>query len=322
MRSSTRSSTCGQIDRRRAGSSLAVFIGQPLRGLQVGHVLDRARPPRARCASRWPGCTTVTWRAPPRNVATSSGGRTVADSPTRCARPPSSGAAQRVEPFERQCQVRAPLVARHRVHLVDDHRLDPAQYLPGLGGEQQEQRLRRGDQDVRRAARELAPFVGRGVPGADRDADVGLGQPEPVRRLPDPGQRRAQVPLDVHRERLQRRDVQHPAAPLPVGGRRRRGEPVDRPQERGERLPRPGGRDDQRVVLPARSRPPMARHACACACVGTAKAPSNHARVAGENPSRASALLTGGCAAIPPYCLHPPTFRSAGDEFRARERSE
>ncbi len=31
------------------------------------------------------GCTTVTGRAPPRNVATSATGRTVADRPTRCA---------------------------------------------------------------------------------------------------------------------------------------------------------------------------------------------------------------------------------------------
>ena len=31
------------------------------------------------------GCTTVTGRAPPRNVATSPTGRTVADSPTRWA---------------------------------------------------------------------------------------------------------------------------------------------------------------------------------------------------------------------------------------------
>ena len=36
------------------------------------------------------GCTTVTGRAPPRNVATSAAGRTVADSPTRCARPPAA----------------------------------------------------------------------------------------------------------------------------------------------------------------------------------------------------------------------------------------
>ena len=39
------------------------------------------------------GCTTVTGRAPPRNVATSVGGRTVADSPTRCARPPGPASA-------------------------------------------------------------------------------------------------------------------------------------------------------------------------------------------------------------------------------------
>jgi len=37
---------------------------------------------------------------------------------------------------------------------------------------------------------------------------------------------------------------------------------------------------------------PMERQACACASVGTAKAPSNHARVAVENPSRAEALLS------------------------------
>ncbi len=33
---------------------------------------------------------------------------------------------------------------------------------------------------------------------------------------------------------------------------------------------------------------PIARHAPAWACVGSANAPSNHARVAGENPSSAS----------------------------------
>jgi hypothetical protein len=54
----------------------------------------------------------------------------------------------------------------------------------------------------------------------------------------------------------------------------------------------------------------MARHACACAWVGAANAPSNHARVAGENPSRALALLTGDPDAMPPSCMHPPTFEA------------
>jgi hypothetical protein len=70
----------------------------------------------------------------------------------------------------------------------------------------------------------------------------------------------------------------------------------------------------------------MARQACACACVGTANAPSNHARVAAENPSSAAALLTGSVlpgtpgpsAAILQVCIHPPTVRStAAQPLRA-----
>src|SRR5580698_1625318 len=67
---------------------------------------------------------------------------------------------------------------------------------------------------------------------------------------------------------------------------------------------------------------PIARHACAWAWVGTAKAPSNHARVAVEKPSSAAALLTGSALftesallpAIPPVCLARPTFPSVGGE--------
>ena len=54
--------------------------------------------------------------------------------------------------------------------------------------------------------------------------------------MPDAGQRRAQVALDVDGERLQRADVEHPAAALRLGGQRLAGQPVERPQERRERL--------------------------------------------------------------------------------------
>jgi hypothetical protein len=54
---------------------------------------------------------------------------------------------------------------------------------------------------------------------------------------------------------------------------------------------------------------PIACHASACAWVGAANAPSNHARVAGENPSRASAVI--GClAGMSPSCIDPPTFET------------
>jgi hypothetical protein len=115
--------------------------------------------------------------------------------------------------------VGAALVARDGVHLVHDDGLDPAQGLPGLRGEQQEQRFRCGDEDVRRLGGQLPAFLGGGVAGAHRDRDVRLVQAEPVRGVRDPGQRSAQVPLDVHGQRLERGDIEHPGAPFRVGGR-------------------------------------------------------------------------------------------------------
>ena len=115
--------------------------------------LSALRRRRARCA-------------PPRNRATSSSGRCVADRPMRC-----SGAvrAQRLQPLQRQRQVGAALGRDERVDLVDDHRVDRAQRLAGVRGQQQVQRLGRGDQDVGRLALEARALGGGRVAGADRD---------------------------------------------------------------------------------------------------------------------------------------------------------
>ena len=79
---------------------------------------------------------------------------------------------QRVEPLERQRQVRAALVGRDGVDLVDDHRAHVAQRPPPrLRRQQDEQRLRRGDQDVRRPPRRLAPLARGRVAGAHRRPD-------------------------------------------------------------------------------------------------------------------------------------------------------
>ena len=229
----------------------------PGRALHVAEVLDRDDDLRVPSAWRW----RLHHRHRPRPAQE---GRHLRRRPhggrqPHPLRPPAGGAAQRVQPFERQRQVRAALGARDRVHLVHDDRLDPAQGLPRLRGEQQEERLGGGDEDVGRVRGELAPLVGGGVAGPHRHRDLGLRQPEPARRLPDPGQRRPQVPLDVDRQGLQRRHVDHPAPPVLVRRRRRRRQPVDRPQERGQRLARPGRRDDQRVApsppVPARRSP-------------------------------------------------------------------
>ena len=121
--------------------------------------------------------------------------------------------AQRLQPLERQRQVRAALAGHERVDLVDDHRVDRRQPLARVRREQQEQRLGRGDQDVgrRRAgtARARSPACRR----------CGWRSPAwstatPARRgdVGDAGERRAQVALDVHGQRLERRDVEHAAA--------------------------------------------------------------------------------------------------------------
>ena len=57
---------------------------------------------------------------------------------------------QVVEALEADAEVGAALGAGDGVHLVDDHRVDAAQGLARLAGEHQEERLGRGDQDVRR----------------------------------------------------------------------------------------------------------------------------------------------------------------------------
>ena len=80
----------------------------------------------------------------------------------------------------------------------------------------------------------------------------------PLRRgdVRDAGERRAQVALDVDGERLERRDVEHAAA-LRLVGRRLEHQPVERPQERRQRLAAAGRREDQRRFA-ARNRRPAA----------------------------------------------------------------
>ena len=144
---------------------------------------------------------------PTRKRPTSSSGRWVADSPMRC----SLRAGHVLEALERQREVGAALGARHRMDLVDDHRLGVHEELPRLRREHQVERLGRGYQHVGwRAEHRLALLLG-GVAGADGDADVAA----------DALERGAQVLLDVVRERLQGGDVDEArrARARPPGGR-------------------------------------------------------------------------------------------------------
>ena len=74
----------------------------------------------------------------------------------------------------------------------------------------------------------------------------------------DPGERGPKVALDVIAERLERRDVQDPAASGRISRYRLDEQPVKRPQEGGQRLARACRRQDQRVPAPADGVPSLA----------------------------------------------------------------
>jgi hypothetical protein len=118
--------------------------------------------------------------------------------------------AQRFQPLQRQHQVRAALAAGHGVQLVDDdafHRLQHG--AARLGAQQDVERLRRGDQDVRRLAAHALALRGRRVAGAHRGAYAEVGQAHAGQPGLDARQRLLQVFADVVGQRLQRRDVEN-----------------------------------------------------------------------------------------------------------------
>ena len=165
-----------------------------------------------------------------------------------------------LQPLEREREMRAALGVGDGVDLVDDHRVDAAEHRPSLRGEDQVQRLRRGDEDVGRLARHRGALALGRVAGADGYAHI---------LCADPAQRRAQVALDVVGEGLQRADVDDASAaravgPVAVGlaavgptaiGSATVAQPVERPQERGERLAGPGGRGHEHVLAGGDRRP-------------------------------------------------------------------
>ena len=141
---------------------------------------------------------------------------------------------QVLEALQGEGEVGASLGLGYGVDLVDDHRLGRGEDLAGARGEHQVEGLGGGDEDVRRVSAHRAPLGLGGVAGAQADRDVGA----------DPPQRRPQVALDVVGEGLQRRDVDepHPGCEVLAAG-----EPIDPPEEGGQRLARAGRRADQRI---------------------------------------------------------------------------
>ena len=165
---------------------------------------------------------------------------------------------QRGEALQRQREMGAAPRADDGVNLVDDdgpHR--PQALAAALRRQQQVQRFRRRDEDVRRRAEHRLPRRGRRVAGAHGGGDGRRRQSERRRLGRNCRARRRQVRVDVAAQRLERRHVDD--ADL-VGQRRLQSfgeQVVEGDQERGQRLPGPGRRGNQRVAALADRRPAL-----------------------------------------------------------------
>ena len=150
----------------------------------------------------------------------------------------------------------AALVRRDRVDFVDDHGTRARQHrAAGLRAEQHVERFRRRHQDVRRAAAHALALGGGRVSRSDPGADFDIGKPASAELLPDAGERRLEILMDVIRQRLERRYVDDLRCI-----RERRLETlahqvVDCGEKGRERLARSGGRRDERVAAGLDRRP-------------------------------------------------------------------
>jgi hypothetical protein len=112
-------------------------------------------------------------------------------------------ASDRFEPLQREREM-CPALGRHeRVDFVHDQGVHRSQGVPRVRGQEQVQRFRRGDQDVGRFPHETRALDGRRVARTHGDGGRVKRIPSRSGAVGDTGQGGAEVPLDVHGERLQ-----------------------------------------------------------------------------------------------------------------------
>ena len=161
----------------------------------------------------------------------------------------AAGANQAFQPLQRDGQMRSALVAGKSMKLVNDHVANVDQLLAkARRGQQDEERLRRSDEDVRRPAEHRTALAGRRIAGAKAGAQMrqvkahrGAADAHAFKRL-------VEVDADVVGESLQRGDVEDRDFVAQLAALRVEHQAVDRPHEGGKGLAAAGGRTEQNVV--------------------------------------------------------------------------
>src|SRR5262249_49408596 len=139
---------------------------------------------------------------------------------------------QSFQPLERNGEVRTALVIRNGVNFVDDDSFDIVEDAAAFFcGQQDVERLWRGDQDVRRMLQHGTPLGGEAVAGAHSAADFGHQEAAFSGELEDFAQRAFQVFLDVVAECLERGYVDDFDAIFQLSGKRFAHEAVDAGEE-------------------------------------------------------------------------------------------
>ena len=124
--------------------------------------------------------------------------------------PRQRAAGQSLQAFQRQRQMRAAFVARDGVNFIDDDGAAGCEHIAaGLRTQQDVQRLRGGHDDVRRPAPHAGALRLRGVAGAHHRPYLNVRYAKRHQLFANAAQRRLEIALDVVRQRLQRRDVDH-----------------------------------------------------------------------------------------------------------------
>ena len=219
--------------------------------LGAGHLDAEIQPPRMALVHDRAG-TAVAAGEPARDVGDRLLGR-------RQTQPQERAVGDMLQALERERQVRPAPGANHRVDLVDDDGPDGAQHeAAALRRQQEVERLRRGDQDVRRRSEHRRPIGRRRVTGADGGGDVRRVEARRARHRPDAPARFGEVLVDVRAERLQRRHVEDAHLVWQGSLQTLLQQLVDGRQERRERLARAGRRGDQGVMAVANGRPAAA----------------------------------------------------------------
>ena len=130
-------------------------------------------------------------------------------------------------------------------------------FATAVGGQQDVQRLGRGDQDVRRTLQHLAPLFRQRVAGADGGANLRHQEAAFAGQRKDLAERAFEVFLDVVAQRLQRRDVENFGGVAQIAGECLAHQAIDANEKGRERLAGAGGSGDQRGAAGEDLRPAL-----------------------------------------------------------------